>query len=85
MAYLFKKDGTVNLSRVTAATLPFLGAYFLSFGYSVKQVNDPGMDPSLQAACQVYNASENIRGLNLNEKYLIIVKECKDEHGNKKT
>ena len=54
---MFRKDGTVNLSRVTAATLPFLGAYFMSFGYAIKQVNDPGMDPSLQATSQVYDAN----------------------------
>ena len=57
MAYLFRKDGTVNLSRVTAATLPFLGSYFMSFGYSIKQVNDPGMDPSLQATTQIFDAN----------------------------
>ena len=57
---MFRKNGTVNLSRVTAATLPFLGAYFMSFGYSIKQVNDPGMDPSLQATSQVYDASQKL-------------------------
>ena len=58
MAYFFRENGSVNLTRLTLSTALFVGTYANSFLFSVKQVGDPGMDPTLQAYDQVYQASE---------------------------
>ena len=58
MAYFYRKDGSVNLSRLTVSTATILGTYMFSFFYSIKQVRDPGMDPLLMSQSQVFDANE---------------------------
>ena len=56
MAYFFRENGSVHLGRLTVSTALIVGTYANSFLFSVKQVGDPGMDPTLQAYEQVYNS-----------------------------
>ena len=46
MAYFFRADGSVHLSRLTMSTVFFVGLYSNAFLLSVRQVTDPGMDPA---------------------------------------
>lgn len=58
MAYFFRADGSVNLWRLTASTSMFVSLYASTFLINVAQVKDPGMDPTLQAYSQVYEAQK---------------------------
>ena len=49
MAYYFRKDGSVNLNRLTLSTFALVSAYSSAFLLSARQVKDPGMDPMLQS------------------------------------
>ena len=56
MAYFYRANGSVHLGRLTLSTMFFVGLYSNAFLFSVRQVADPGMDPSLQAYSQIYEA-----------------------------
>ena len=56
MSYFFRQDGAVHMKRLSLSTFFFFGLYSNAFLFSVRHVDEPGMDPILQGYNQVYEA-----------------------------
>ena len=70
MTYFFRRDGSINLGRLTLSTLAIFGLYSNAFLCSVRQVKDPGMDPIFQANTQVFDSNKATAVPSLRERLL---------------